>query len=86
VAVKEEGKYVARYALVAVLALHSIANVEPPCSAHHGNAAWSTNEVTFKGYRGGLVWRNPHVLLVDHGRMIAPKFSAMTGESGLQSR
>ena len=32
--------------------------------AHHGNAAWSTNEVTLKGTVVDYVWRNPHVLLV----------------------
>jgi hypothetical protein len=34
-----------------------------PVLAHHGNAAWSTNEVTLKGTVVNYSWRNPHVLL-----------------------
>src|SRR6266550_2505921 len=51
--------------LVAVLAAAVLLpTLNPPVQAHHGNAAWSTNEVTLKGTVVDYVWRNPHVLLV----------------------
>jgi len=34
-----------------------------PVLAHHGNAAWSTTEITIKGTVVEYLWRNPHVLL-----------------------
>ena len=34
-----------------------------PVLAHHGNAAWSTTEITIKGTVVDYLWRNPHVLL-----------------------
>jgi hypothetical protein len=54
----------------------------PPVLAHHGNAAWSTTEVTLKGTVVDYVWRNPHVLLVwttndDRGKAVQ-----WTGEVG----
>ena len=50
---------------VAVLAaLVLLPMLTSPVLAHHGNAAWSTNEVTLKGTVVDYVWRNPHVLLV----------------------
>jgi hypothetical protein len=35
-----------------------------PVLAHHGNAAWSTTEITIKGTVVDYLWRNPHVLLM----------------------
>src|SRR6202521_2944734 len=50
--------------LVAVLAATVLLpTLSPPVLAHHGNAAWSTSEVTLKGTVVDYLWRNPHVLL-----------------------
>jgi hypothetical protein len=50
--------------LVAVLAAAVLLpTLSPPVLAHHGNAAWSANEVTLKGTVVDYLWRNPHVLL-----------------------
>jgi len=48
--------------------------------AHHGNAAWSTNEVTLKGTLVDYVWRNPHVLLVWTTKDDSGKSAQWTGE------
>jgi len=51
--------------IVAVVAAFvALPMVTSPVLAHHGNAAWSTTEVTLKGTVVDFVWRNPHVLLV----------------------
>jgi hypothetical protein len=54
----------------------------PPVQAHHGNAAWSTNEVTLKGTVVDYVWRNPHVLLVWTTNDDSGKSVQWTGEVG----
>jgi Family of unknown function (DUF6152) len=54
----------------------------PPVQAHHGNAAWSTNEVTLKGTVVDYVWRNPHVLLVWTTNDDSGKAVQWTGEVG----
>jgi hypothetical protein len=66
VAIKERGGSMLRAMLrVAVLAaIVLLPMLTSPVLAHHGNAAWSTNEVTLKGTVVDYVWRNPHVLLV----------------------
>ena len=46
-----------------VAAIVLLPTLSPPVLAHHGNAAWSTNEVTLKGTVVDYLWRNPHVLL-----------------------
>src|SRR5437879_11345574 len=48
--------------------------------AHHGNAAWSTNEVTLKGTVVDYIWRNPHVLLVWTTKDDSGKVVQWTGE------
>ena len=48
--------------------------------AHHGNAAWSTDEVTLKGTVVDYVWRNPHVLLVWTTKDDSGKAVQWTGE------
>jgi len=48
--------------------------------AHHGNAAWSTNEVTLKGTVVDYIWRNPHVLLVWTTKDDSGKAVQWTGE------
>jgi len=48
--------------------------------AHHGNAAWSTNEVTLKGTVVDYIWRNPHVLLVWATKDDSGKVVQWTGE------
>ena len=52
-------------AVLAALVLFPI--LASPVLAHHGNAAWSSTEVTLKGTIVDYQWRNPHVLApVDH--------------------
>ena len=51
-----------------------------PVLAHHGNAAWSANEVTLKGTVVDYVWRNPHVLLVWTTKDDSGKVVQWTGE------
>ncbi len=53
-----------------------------PVLAHHGNAAWSTSEVTLKGTVVDFVWRNPHVLLVWTTKDESGKVLQWTGEVG----
>lgn len=53
-----------------------------PVLAHHGNAAWSTTEVTLKGTVVDFVWRNPHVLLVWTTKDDSGKAVQWTGEVG----
>ncbi|HLH06151.1 MAG TPA: DUF6152 family protein [Terriglobales bacterium] len=53
-----------------------------PILAHHGNAAWTTNEVTLKGTVVDFVWRNPHVLLVWNTKDDSGKTVQWTGEVG----
>lgn len=50
--------------------------------AHHGNAAWSTTEITLKGILVDYVWRNPHVLLVWTAKDDSGKDVQWTGEVG----
>src|SRR5580700_5313819 len=47
--------------LAALILLPMLAS---PVLAHHGNAAWSSTEVTLKGTIVDYQWRNPHVLLL----------------------
>src|ERR1700680_5239296 len=54
--------------------------------AHHGNAAWSANEVTLKGTVVDYVWRNPHVLLAwtttdDNGKVVQWKGEVASPEA-----
>src|SRR5579872_2633891 len=53
-----------------------------PVLAHHGNAAWSTTEVTLKGTVVDFTWRNPHVLLVWTTTDDSGKAVQWTGEVG----
>ena len=53
-----------------------------PLLAHHGNAAWSTTEVTLKGTVVDFVWRNPHVLLAWTTKDDSGKAVQWTGEVG----
>lgn len=53
-----------------------------PVLAHHGNAAWSTTEITIKGTLVDYVWRNPHVLLVWTTKDDSGKDVQWTGEVG----
>jgi Family of unknown function (DUF6152) len=53
-----------RMVLVAVAAaVVLLPMLASPVLAHHGNAAWSTTEITIKGTVVDYLWRNPHVLL-----------------------
>jgi uncharacterized protein DUF6152 len=53
-----------RMVLVAVAAaVVFLPMLASPVLAHHGNAAWSTTEITIKGTVVDYLWRNPHVLL-----------------------
>jgi len=54
----------------------------PPVLAHHGNAAWSTEEVTLRGTLVDYSWRNPHVLLVWTTKDDSGKTVQWTGEVG----
>jgi hypothetical protein len=66
---------------VAVLASIVLsAMLTSPALAHHGNAAWSANEVTLKGTLVDYVWRNPHVLLVWTTKDDSGKVAQWTGE------
>ncbi len=65
--------------LAAVVVLPTLTS---PVLAHHGNAAWSTNEVTLKGTVVDFVWRNPHVLLVWTTKDESGKAAQWTGEVG----
>jgi len=53
-----------------------------PVLAHHGNAAWSTNDITLKGTVVEYVWRNPHVLLAWTTKDDSGKEVQWTGEVG----
>jgi Family of unknown function (DUF6152) len=69
--------------IVAVLAaLILLPILTCPVAAHHGNAAWSTTEVTLKGTVVDFVWRNPHVLLVWTTKDDSGKAVQWTGEVG----
>lgn len=69
--------------LVAVLAAVVLSPMlTSPVLAHHGNAAWSTNEVTLKGTVVDYSWRNPHVLLVWTTKDDSGKAVQWTGEVG----
>ncbi len=65
--------------LAAVVVLPTLTS---PVLAHHGNAAWSANEVTLKGTVVDFVWRNPHVLLVWTTKDESGKAVQWTGEVG----
>lgn len=67
-------------ALPAAFVLSAI--LASPSFAHHGNAAWSTSEVTLKGAVVDFVWRNPHVLLVWTTKDDSGKVVQWTGEVG----
>lgn len=68
--------------IVAGLAAIVLLSVTSPVVAHHGNAAWSTTEVTLKGTVVDFVWRNPHVLLVWTTKDDSGKAVQWTGEVG----
>lgn len=68
--------------IVAGLAAIVLLSVTSPVLAHHGNAAWSTTEVTLKGTVVDFVWRNPHVLLVWTTKDDSGKTVQWTGEVG----
>jgi Family of unknown function (DUF6152) len=68
--------------IVAGLAAIVLLSVTSPVVAHHGNAAWSTTEVTLKGTVVDFVWRNPHVLLVWTTKDDSGKSIQWTGEVG----
>jgi hypothetical protein len=69
--------------IVAVVAAFvALPMVTSPVLAHHGNAAWSTTEVTLKGTVVDFVWRNPHVLLVWTTKDDTGKAVQWTGEVG----
>src|SRR5690348_224339 len=68
--------------IVAGLAAIVLLSLTSPVSAHHGNAAWSTSEVTLKGTVVDFVWRNPHVLLVWTTKDDTGKVVQWTGEVG----
>lgn len=69
--------------LVAVLAAAVFfSTLTSPALAHHGNAAWSTSEITLKGTLVDYVWRNPHVLLVWTAKDDSGKDVQWTGEVG----
>ena len=53
-----------------------------PVLAHHGNAAWSQDEVTLKGTLVDYHWRNPHVLLAWTTKDDSGKSVQWTGEVG----
>ena len=53
-----------------------------PVLAHHGNAAWSTSEITLRGTVVDYSWRNPHVLLVWTTKDEGGKEVQWTGEVG----
>jgi Family of unknown function (DUF6152) len=61
-------------AIVLLLTLSS------PVLAHHGNAAWSTSQITMKGTVVSYVWRNPHVLLIWTTKDDSGKTVQWTGE------
>jgi hypothetical protein len=72
-----------RMLLVAVLAATGLLpTLNPPVLAHHGNAAWSANEVTLKGTVVEYNWRNPHVLLFWTTKDENGKEVQWTGEVG----
>jgi len=66
--------------MMAVLAGVALLMLTSPVLAHHGNAAWSTNEVTLKGTVVDYIWRNPHVLLVWTTKDDSGKVVQWTGE------
>ena len=70
-----------RMPMIAVLAgIALLPILTSPVLAHHGNAAWSTNEVTLKGTVVDYIWRNPHVLLVWTTKDDSGKVVQWTGE------
>jgi hypothetical protein len=66
--------------VVAVAPIVLLSMLTSPVLAHHGNAAWSTTEVTLKGTVMDYVWRNPHVLLVWTTKDDSGKAVQWTGE------
>lgn len=68
--------------IVGILAALVLLPLASPVTAHHGNAAWSTTEVTLKGTVVDFVWRNPHVLLVWTTTDNSGKVVQWTGEVG----
>ena len=68
--------------IVALVAFVALPMVTSPVLAHHGNAAWSTTEVTLKGTVVDFVWRNPHVLLIWTTKDDSGKAVQWTGEVG----
>ena len=69
--------------MVAVLAAIVLSPMlTSPIQAHHGNAAWSTTEVTLKGTVVDYTWRNPHVLLFWTTKDDSGKTMQWTGEVG----
>jgi uncharacterized protein DUF6152 len=64
-------------AAAAVVLLPMLAS---PVMAHHGNAAWSTTEITVKGTVVDYLWRNPHVLLTWNTTDESGKTVQWTGE------
>jgi hypothetical protein len=67
-----------RVAVLAAIVLLPV--LTSPVLAHHGNAAWSSNEVTLKGTVVDYIWRNPHVLLVWTTKDDSGKVVQWTGE------
>lgn len=67
-----------RVAMLAAIVL--LPMLTSPVLAHHGNAAWSTTEVTVKGTVVDYIWRNPHVLLVWTTKDDSGKTVQWTGE------
>src|SRR5215472_10855972 len=63
--------------LAAIVLLPMLAS---PVLAHHGNAAWSTTDLTIKGTVVDYIWRNPHVLLVWTTKDDSGKTVQWTGE------
>lgn len=66
--------------LIAAASIVLSAMCSVPALAHHGNAAWSANEITVKGTLVDYVWRNPHVLLIWNAKDDAGKPVQWTGE------
>lgn len=70
-----------RMLMIAVLVVMVVsAMLTSPVLAHHGNSAWSSNEITLKGIVVEYVWRNPHVLVVWSVKDDSGKVVEWTGE------
>lgn len=70
-----------RLFLIAVpAAIVLLLTLSSPVLAHHGNAAWSTSQITLKGTVVSYVWRNPHVLLIWTTKDDSGKTVQWTGE------